>query len=101
MRPGVEAACGLSLVTYLRPADHEDAYSADQAVITKQFGGEMVNSVSAAWLIAEMLVQAADAHEGGGTRLDVLEIEARRLIALRCCAWSATRVRSRRRTSIV
>jgi hypothetical protein len=40
-------------------------------VIAKQLGDETVNSVSAAWLIAEMCGQAADAHEGGLAGLDV------------------------------
>jgi protein-L-isoaspartate(D-aspartate) O-methyltransferase len=50
----------------------EDAY-ADRAVITKRQGEQAVSSVSAPYLIAEMLGQAADAL-GSLEGLDVLEI---------------------------
>ncbi|MFI7025739.1 methyltransferase, FxLD system [Micromonospora sp. NPDC049900] len=75
MRPEVQAALrvvprelytpGVSLV---------EAYCSDSAVITKKRGDETVSSVSAPWLIAEMLDQAADALEGGLAGRHVLEI---------------------------
>ncbi|GAA3348793.1 hypothetical protein GCM10020358_68590 [Amorphoplanes nipponensis] len=75
MRPEVEAALR-TVPRHLFTPDSslEDAYSPNLAVITKQVGDETISSVSAAWLIAEMLGQAADAHEGGLSGLDVLEI---------------------------
>ncbi len=52
----------------------EEAYRADHAVITKRVGGVDVSSVSAPWLIAEMLGQAADASGGSLRGCRVLEI---------------------------
>jgi protein-L-isoaspartate(D-aspartate) O-methyltransferase len=75
MRPEVEAALRRVPRHLFTPGSSlEDAYSANLAVVTKQVGDETISSVSAAWLIAEMLGQAADAHEGGLAGLDVLEI---------------------------
>ena len=55
-------------------ADLELAYRADQAVVTKRIGDEAVSSVSASWLIAEMLGQAVDALDGDLAGRHVLEI---------------------------
>ncbi|PRY18640.1 hypothetical protein [Pseudosporangium ferrugineum] len=75
MRPEVEAALRTVPRHLFTPGRSlEDAYSPNLAVITKQVGDETISSVSAAWLIAEMLGQAADAHKGGLAGLDVLEI---------------------------
>jgi protein-L-isoaspartate(D-aspartate) O-methyltransferase len=52
----------------------EEAYRADHAVVTKRVGDEVVSSVSAPWLIAEMLGQAADAVDGGLRGRRVLEV---------------------------
>ena len=52
----------------------EVAYNAQEAVITKRVGDEPVSSVSAPWLIAEMLGQAAGAFDGGLAGRHVLEI---------------------------
>ncbi|NGM15033.1 methyltransferase, FxLD system [Verrucosispora sioxanthis] len=52
----------------------EEAYRADNAVVTKRRGEETVSSVSAPWLIAEMLGQAVDALDGGLAGRHVLEI---------------------------
>ncbi|HET9899379.1 MAG TPA: methyltransferase, FxLD system [Streptosporangiaceae bacterium] len=51
----------------------EEAYRADHAVITKRVDDEVVSSVSAPWLIAEMLGQATDSA-GGLSGRQVLEI---------------------------
>jgi len=65
MRPEVEAALrAVPRHLFTPDAGLEEAYRADQAVITKRVGGEVVSSVSASWLIAEMLGQAADAADG-------------------------------------
>lgn len=75
MRPEVEAALrGVPRHLFTPGAALEEAYRADQAVITKRVGDEVVSSVSASWLIAEMLGQAADATEGGLRGRQVLEI---------------------------
>jgi protein-L-isoaspartate(D-aspartate) O-methyltransferase len=75
MRPEVEAALrAVPRHLFTPDASSEDAYRADQAVITKRRGDEAVSSVSAPWLIAEMLGQAADAVDGGLHGRDVLEI---------------------------
>lgn len=74
MRPEVEAALrAVPRHLFTPDAGLEEAYRADQAVITKRVGGEAVSSVSASWLIAEMLGQAADAAGGLGGRR-VLEV---------------------------
>ncbi len=75
MRPEVEAALR-AVPRHLFTPDValEEAYRTDQAVITKRVGGEVVSSVSASWLIAEMLGQAADAADGGLRGRHVLEI---------------------------
>lgn len=52
----------------------EEAYRADHAVVSKRRGDEAVSSVSAPWLIEEMLGQAANAVEGGLLGRHVLEI---------------------------
>ncbi|MBC8991793.1 class I SAM-dependent methyltransferase [Micromonospora chalcea] len=52
----------------------EKAYRSDTAVITKHQGDKSVSSVSAPWLIAEMLGQAAGAIHGGLKGRHVLEI---------------------------
>ncbi|WP_019629699.1 methyltransferase, FxLD system [Actinomadura atramentaria] len=57
---------------FIPEATLEEAYK-NTAVITKRRGDETVSSVSAPFLIAEMLGQAADALDGLGGR-DVLEI---------------------------
>jgi protein-L-isoaspartate(D-aspartate) O-methyltransferase len=74
MRPEVEAALR-AVPRHLFTPDTAlaDAYRADQAVIVKRVGGEVVSSVSASWLIAEMLGQAADAA-GGLRGRRVLEV---------------------------
>ncbi|MFY1573270.1 methyltransferase, FxLD system [Verrucosispora sp. WMMD703] len=75
MRPEVEAALR-SVPRHLFTPDSalREAYRADQAVVTKRVGDEAVSSVSAPWLIAEMLGQAADAIDGGLAGRHVLEI---------------------------
>jgi protein-L-isoaspartate(D-aspartate) O-methyltransferase len=75
MRPEVEAALR-AVPRHLFTPDTalEKAYRADQAVVTKRVGDEVVSSVSASWLIAEMLGQAADAADGGLRGQQVLEI---------------------------
>jgi protein-L-isoaspartate(D-aspartate) O-methyltransferase len=75
MRPEVEAALR-SVPRHLFTPDAAlaEAYRADQAVVTKRIGDEAVSSVSAPWLIAEMLGQAADAVDGGLAGRHVLEI---------------------------
>lgn len=79
MRPEVEAALRAVPRHLFTPnAALEEAYRADQAVITKRVGDEVVSSVSASWLIAEMLGQAADAA-GGLCGRRVLEGRLRRL----------------------
>ncbi|WJK41600.1 methyltransferase, FxLD system [Solwaraspora sp. WMMA2056] len=75
MRPEVEAA--LRVVPrelYTPGVPLEEAYRGDSAVITKRRGAETVSSVSAPWLIAEMLGQAADAFDGGLQGRHVLEV---------------------------
>lgn len=75
MRPEVEAA--LRVVPrelYTPGVPMEEAYRSDTAVVTKRLGDETVSSVSAPWLIAEMLGQAADALTGGLHGRHVLEI---------------------------
>jgi protein-L-isoaspartate(D-aspartate) O-methyltransferase len=75
MRREVEAALRAVPRHLFTPgAPLEDAYRADQAVITKRRGDEALSSVSAPWLIAEMLGQAADAVDGGLAGRHVLEI---------------------------
>src|SRR4051794_14787017 len=75
MRPEVEAALrAVPRHLFTPDAPVVDAYRADQAVITKRRGDEAVSSVSAPWLIAEMLGQAADAVDGGLLGRHVLEI---------------------------
>ncbi|MEU5553375.1 methyltransferase, FxLD system [Micromonospora sp. NPDC047793] len=75
MRPEVEAA--LRVVPrelYTPGVPLVEAYRSDSAVITKKRGDETVSSVSAPWLIAEMLDQAVDALDGGLAGRHVLEI---------------------------
>lgn len=75
MRPEVEAALRAVPRHLFTPgAALEEAYRSDQAVITKRVGDEAVSSVSAPWLITEMLGQAADAVDGDLTGRHVLEI---------------------------
>jgi protein-L-isoaspartate(D-aspartate) O-methyltransferase len=75
MRPEVEAALRRVPRHLFTPdAAMAEAYRADQAVVTKRVGDEAVSSVSAPWLIAEMLGQAADAVDGSLTGRHVLEI---------------------------
>ncbi|GIH16071.1 methyltransferase, FxLD system [Rugosimonospora africana] len=75
MRPEVEAALrAVPRHLFTPDAGLEEAYRADQAVITKRVGDEAVSSVSAPWLIAEMLGQAADSVDGGLHGRHVLEI---------------------------
>ncbi|WP_432983030.1 methyltransferase, FxLD system [Dactylosporangium sp. CA-233914] len=75
MRPEVEAALRAVPRHLFTPGvPLEAAYNANDPVITKQIGDEPVSSVSAPWLIAEMLGQAADAIDGGLVGRRVLEI---------------------------
>ncbi len=75
MRPEVGAALRKVQRHLFTPdAPLAEAYRADQAVVTKRRGDEALSSVSAPWLIAEMLGQAADAVDGGLGGLNVLEI---------------------------
>ncbi|MER7457310.1 methyltransferase, FxLD system [Micromonospora sp. NPDC126480] len=75
MRPEVEAALrAVPRELYTPGVPVEEAYRSDTAVITKRRGDETVSSVSAPWLIAEMLGQAADAIGGGLAGRHVLEI---------------------------
>jgi protein-L-isoaspartate(D-aspartate) O-methyltransferase len=75
IRPEVEAALRRVPRHLFTPdASLEDAYRFDLAVITKRRADEAVSSVSASWLIAEMLGQAADAVEGGMAGKHVMEI---------------------------
>lgn len=75
MRSEVEAALRTVPRHLFTPdAGLTEAYRADQAVVTKRIGDEAVSSVSAPWLIAEMLGQAADAIDGGLAGRHVLEI---------------------------
>jgi len=73
MRPEVEAALrAVPRHLFTPDAALEDAYQ-DRALVTKRLGDEAISSVSAPWLIAEMLGQAADAT-GGMAGRHVLEI---------------------------
>src|ERR1700761_1525146 len=75
MRREVEAALrAVPRHEFIPGVPLEEAYRADHAVITKRAGGEVVSSVSAPWLIAEMLGQAAGAAGGGLHGRRVLEI---------------------------
>ncbi|PZG13524.1 methyltransferase, FxLD system [Micromonospora craterilacus] len=75
MRPEVEAALrAVPRELYTPGVPVAEAYRSDTAVITKKRGDETVSSVSAPWLIAEMLGQAADALDGGLPGRHVLEI---------------------------
>ncbi|MEU8264010.1 methyltransferase, FxLD system [Micromonospora sp. NPDC048999] len=75
MRPEVEAALrAVPRDLYTPGVPVKQAYRSDTAVITKRHGDETVSSVSAPWLIAEMLGQAADALDGSLTGRHVLEI---------------------------
>ncbi|MFI6129490.1 methyltransferase, FxLD system [Micromonospora sp. NPDC051141] len=75
MRPDVEAALrAVPRELYTPGVAVQEAYRGDVAVITKRRGDETVSSVSAPWLIAEMLGQAADALGGGFKGRHVLEI---------------------------
>jgi protein-L-isoaspartate(D-aspartate) O-methyltransferase len=75
MRPEVEAALrAVQRHLFTPDAPLAEAYQADLAVVTKRRGDEALSSVSAPWLIAEMLGQAADAVDGGLRGLNVLEI---------------------------
>lgn len=75
MRPEIEKALRTVPRHLFTPgAGLEEAYRADHAVITKRVGDEAVSSVSASWLIAEMLGQAAGALDGGLRGRQVLEI---------------------------
>ncbi len=75
MRPEVQAALRAVPRHLFTPGTGlEEAYRTDHAVITKRVGDETVSSVSASWLIAEMLGQAADASDGGLRGRQVLEI---------------------------
>jgi protein-L-isoaspartate(D-aspartate) O-methyltransferase len=74
MRPEVDAALRAVPRHLFTPhAPLGEAYRSDHAVVTKRVGEETVSSVSAPWLIAEMLGQAADAV-GGLRGRQVLEI---------------------------
>ncbi|WBB52372.1 DNA methyltransferase [Verrucosispora sp. WMMD573] len=65
MRPEVEAALRTVPRELFTPGVAvEEAYRGDSAVVTKRRGEETVSSVSAPWLIAEMLGQAVDALDG-------------------------------------
>lgn len=75
MRPEVEGAFRVVPRELFTPgAPLKEAYRADHAVVTKRVGDEAVSSVSAPWLIAEMLGQAVDAVEGGLWSRRVLEV---------------------------
>lgn len=75
MRPEVEAALrAVPRELYTPGVSAEEAYRSDIAVVTKRRGDESVSSVSAPWLIAEMLGQAVDALDGGLRGRHVLEI---------------------------
>ncbi|TDB93615.1 methyltransferase, FxLD system, partial [Micromonospora fluostatini] len=66
MRPEVEAALRVVPREVFTPGvPLAEAYDGSSAVVTKRRGAETVSSVSAPWLIAEMLGQAADALDGG------------------------------------
>ncbi|WBB78589.1 methyltransferase, FxLD system [Micromonospora sp. WMMD882] len=74
MRPEVEAALRTVPRDLFTPGvSPQEAYR-DAPVVTKRHGDETVSSVSAPWLIAEMLGQAADALDGGLRGRRVLEI---------------------------
>lgn len=73
LRPEVEAAMRTAPRELYTPGQPlEEAYR-NTAVVTKRRGEESVSSVSAPFLIAEMLGQAADALEGleGGHVLEI------------------------------
>jgi protein-L-isoaspartate(D-aspartate) O-methyltransferase len=73
MRPEVERALrAVPRELYTPGVSLAEAYE-DTAVITKRRGEETVSSVSAPWLIAEMLGQAADALDGDLRGRRVLE----------------------------
>ncbi|GAA5200793.1 hypothetical protein GCM10023322_79460 [Rugosimonospora acidiphila] len=75
MRPEVETALRVVPRHLFTPdARLEEAYCAEEAVVTKRVSDEAVSSVSAPWLIAEMLGQAADAFDGEMYARHVLEI---------------------------
>ncbi|MFG1928538.1 methyltransferase, FxLD system [Cryptosporangium sp. NPDC048952] len=75
MRPEIEAALRTVPRHLFTPgAPLEEAYRSDHAVVTKRIDDEAVSSVSAAWLIAEMLGQAADALDDSLRGRHVLEI---------------------------
>ncbi|WP_348650312.1 methyltransferase, FxLD system [Verrucosispora sp. WMMA2044] len=75
LRPEVEAALRTVPREVFTPGVAvEEAYRGDSAVVTKRRGEETVSSVSAPWLIAEMLGQAVDALDGGLAGRHVLEI---------------------------
>jgi protein-L-isoaspartate(D-aspartate) O-methyltransferase len=75
MRPEVAAALRAVPRHHFTPGvSLEVAYNANDSVIRKQIGDEPVSSVSAAWLIAEMLGQVIDAVDGGLSGRRVLEI---------------------------
>jgi protein-L-isoaspartate(D-aspartate) O-methyltransferase len=65
LRPEVEAALRTVPRELFTPSlPLEEAYDANSAVLKKMRGAEAVSSVSAPYLIAEMLGQAADALDG-------------------------------------
>ena len=75
MRPEVEAALrAVPRHLFTPEALLTHAYNAQEAVVTKRVGDQALSSVSAPWLIAEMLGQAVDAVDGGLRDRHVLEI---------------------------
>ena len=73
LRPEVEAAMRTVAREMFTPGTSVEEAYANQAVVTKRRGEESISSVSAPFLIAEMLGQAADAL-GGLDGRHVLEI---------------------------
>lgn len=74
MRPEVQTALRAVPRHLFTPGTGlEEAYRADHAVVTKRAGDQALSSVSASWLIAEMLGQAADCA-GGLDGRRVLEV---------------------------